>query len=139
MSDPCDDKSKGVSNFSEWKYFKDHPVKIVSGKSCSGWNPELLRRMRQPLKPIEVKPKAPNTPRKTRAILLKEKFRLSEDRDSDCDAMSASTESLIPRPRTPKSRLTADELHQQLIAKQDEEFRAQLASIKQPSKEDTES
>lgn len=138
-SDPCDDKSKGVSNFSDWNYFKDHPVKIVSRKSCGGWNPELLRRMREPLKPIEVKPKAPATPRKTRAILLREKFRALEDRDSDCDAMSASTESLVPRPRTPKNRITAEELHQQLVAKQDEEFRAQLASMKQPSKEQSES
>jgi hypothetical protein len=129
---PCNDKSSDVVDFSQWSYFKNQaPAKIVSKKGCGGWNPELLRKMREPLKPIEKAHKRISaTPRKTHAQLLREKYHPPRDRDSDVDAMSASTESLMPRPRTPRIKITEEELHAQLLAKQDEAFRAQLEAAK---------
>jgi hypothetical protein len=116
----------------------DKDKKVVSRKSCSGWSPALLKKLREPLQSDRQllaeaagrrkKVHVPH-PRKTRAQVMREQLHPLREVHSDVCSMSASTESRVVRPRTPPERLTAEELAARMAEKQDEEFRASLQAV----------
>mmetsp|Transcript_23019 Transcript_23019/g.33680 ORF Transcript_23019/g.33680 Transcript_23019/m.33680 type:complete len:148 (-) Transcript_23019:177-620(-) len=63
---PCNDKSKGVRNFSEWSYFKhqDEKHKIINRTASHMWNKKLLDRLNK----RQVELRSSDIPVKTKTV-----------------------------------------------------------------------
>lgn len=177
--------TRDFSSWSYFKEHATDTTKVVSRQSCSGWSPALLKRLREPLRTDREivalanrgkNKKKPPRPRINRAQVTKHNYlnivvpgsqwfchvqHLMEalhpinERGSDISAVSASTVSHVPRPRTPPERISEEELHRwvlhtdelvvfastifvggqhrRFLAKQEAEFQAELSATRSAS------